>query len=568
MHYKKLIDPKTKKPYFETTLRDYQLLRSPMLNKGMAFSNTERETFNLLGLLPPTESTLHEQCLRSYETFRNKANNLQRYVYLRDLQDSNETLFYALLTQHIEEMLPIVYTPTVGEGCQQFSHIYRHARGVYLAYPYKDQLDKILANPRFDYAKAIVVSDGERILGLGDQGAGGMGIPIGKLSLYTACAGLHPAETLPILLDTGTNNQDLLDDPLYIGWRHERVRGQEYDDFIDKFVQAVKKRFPQILLQWEDFAKQNASRILERYRNQLCTFNDDIQGTAAVAVGTILAALHVTKKTLQEQRIVIFGAGSAGCGIASLLASAMQNEGMTSEQAHSAIYLIDRSGLLLEGANVLPFQTPFLQARAPIANWTLIQPNAVSLLDVIRNVKPTILLGVSGQGQAFTEEMVRAMAEGVERPIIFPLSNPTNKSEATPHELMAWTQDKAIVSTGTAFGNILRNGVSFRVDQTNNCYIFPGMGLGLVAAQATRVTDEMFMIAAKVLADCSPAKLDPNANLLPSLPEVRNVSRRVAIAIAQEAIKQGLSPLSPKENIEALIDSTIWTPEYWPYVAS
>ncbi|MBI5447205.1 MAG: NAD-dependent malic enzyme [Gammaproteobacteria bacterium] len=566
MRYKKLIDPQTQQPYLEVDLCDTQLLRNPLLNKGMAFTRKERETFNLLALLPPAESSLHEQCLRSYETFRNKTNDLQRYVYLRDLQDSNETLFYALLSSHIEEMLPIVYTPTVGEGCQQFSHIYRHPRGLYLAYPYADQLDAILASPRFDLVKAIVVSDGERILGLGDQGAGGMGIPIGKLSLYTACAGLHPAETLPILLDTGTNNSVLLSDPLYIGWRHERIRGEEYDTFIDRFVTAIKKRFPQVLLQWEDFAKQNANRILDRYKNELCTFNDDVQGTAAVAAGTLLSALHLTRVPLGDQRIVIFGAGSAGCGIASLLVSIMVESGVEKKKAYESIYLIDSKGLLVEGAtHILPFQAPFLQAKQKVAHWKRSHLNSLGLLDVVTHVKPTVLLGVSGQGQAFTEEIVKTMAAGVERPIIFPLSNPTDKSEATPHDLLAWTNDKAIVSAGSPFANVLRKGQSMRVDQTNNCYIFPGMGLGIVACAATRVTEKMFMLAAQVLAAHSPARLDPEANLLPSLPQVREVSRHVAIAVAKEAITQGLSPLSNTDNIEALIDQHIWTPEYWPY---
>lgn len=565
MHFKQLKDPKTQENYLEVNLSDYRLLRSSLLNKGMAFPRGERETFNLLGLLPPAEITLEEQCARSYEAFHSKANNLQRYIYLRDLQDSNETLFYALLCKHLEEMMPIVYTPTVGEGCQQYSHIYRQPRGLYLAYPYLDHLDDILANPRFDYVKAIVVSDGERILGLGDQGAGGMGIPIGKLSLYTACAGIHPSQTLPILLDTGTNNQELLNDPLYIGWRHERIRGDDYDHFVEQFVRAVQRRFPNVLLQWEDFAKQNASRILETYRDQLCTFNDDIQGTAAVAVGTILAAIHVTKVPLTEQRVVIVGAGSAGGGIGSLIVSAMHAAGLSEEKARQAVFLLDRKGVLMEGAAALPFQVPFLKPKRMIEKWQLANPDSMTLLEVIKNVKPTILIGVSGQAQAFTQEVVETMASFVERPIIFPLSNPTSNSEATPHDLLAWTQDRAIVSTGSPFGDVLRHGNAFRVDQTNNCYIFPGIGLGLVAAKATRVTDNMFMIAAKVLADCSPAKIDPNANLLPPLNQVRDVSYKVAIAVAKEARAAGLSGLSDADDIESLVKETMWAPEYYPY---
>ena len=569
MLFKKMKNPKTNQAYLEVSLTDSQLLRSPLLNKGMAFPHAERETFNLLGLLPPAESNLKDQCLRSYQAFKSKPSALQKYIYLRDLQDSNETLFYTLLSQYLEEMLPIVYTPTVGEGCQQFSHIYRHPRGLYLAYPYRNKLDQIFAHPRFNHVKAIVVSDGERILGLGDQGAGGMGIPIGKLSLYTACAGIHPAETLPVLLDTGTNNEELRADSLYIGWRHERIRGEDYDNFIECFVNSVKKRYPHVLLQWEDFAKQNANRILERYKDELCTFNDDIQGTAAIAVGTILAALHITKMSLSQQRIVIFGAGGAGCGIAKLFVSTLIAQGIKGEEAYRSVYLIDRSGLMMEGVpHALPFQIPFLKPRAMIENWKLKDPSKISLLDTILNAKPSILLGVSGQGGVFTEEIIKAMAAHVENPIIFPLSNPTSNSEAIPQDLMTWTNDKAIISTGSPFGNIFKNKEAFHVDQTNNSYIFPGIGLGLIASQSTRATDNMFMIAAKILADCSPAKTNPKANLLPKIPKIREVSYKIGLAVAKEAVAQGLSllPAHEQENLENRVKETMWTPEYLPYV--
>ncbi|MDX1837568.1 NAD-dependent malic enzyme [Legionella taurinensis] len=565
MDYKQLTDDNGQ-IYYEVKTTDFALITNPILNKGSGFSNQERVDFKLFGLLPPEESNLAQQRARSYEAFKSKSSELEKYIYMRDLQDSNETLFYSLLCEHITEIMPIVYTPVVGSACQRFSHIYRRPRGLFISYPYRDKIDMILANPRFDNVKAIVVSDGERILGLGDQGAGGMGIPIGKLALYCACAGIHPASTLPVLLDTGTNNSDLLQDPLYMGWRHERVRDQEYDDFVDRFVQALKKRFPHILLQWEDFALQNATRLLNTYRDQLCTFNDDIQGTAAVATGTLFAAVQVTGIRLSEQRIVIVGAGSAGCGIAELIVHAMVEDGISEAQARSQIYMIDRNGLLLEGmTGLLPFQQQLLKPRAAISGWQCENNAEISLKDVIRNLHPNALLGVSGQPNLFTEELIREMAAHVERPIIMPLSNPISRSEAIPQDLIQWTDDRAVIGTGSPFGVIKRRGQDFRIDQTNNVYIFPGMGLGLIAVQARRVTDKMFMAAAKALASCSPALQNPNANLLPPLDDVREVSYRVALAVAKEAVKSELADYKTEADIEKCIRAHIWEPLYVPY---
>jgi malate dehydrogenase (oxaloacetate-decarboxylating) len=553
----------------EVNLSDYALISNPLLNKGMAFTAQERQDFNLFGLLPPYEATLEQQCARSYEAFSKRPTDLDKYIYLRSLQDSNETLFYALIHHHITEMLPIVYTPTVGAGCQEFSHLYRRPRGVFISYPDKDRIDQILSNPRFDSVEAIVVSDGERILGLGDQGAGGMGIPIGKLSLYTACAGIRPEATLPILLDTGTNNSQLIDDPLYIGWRHERVRGKEYDDFIEAFVTAIKKRFPHVLLQWEDFAQINANPILERYRNQLCTFNDDIQGTAAVATGTLLCAVQAAGTKLQDQKIVIVGAGSAGCGIANLMMQAMMEEGLTEQQARENFFLIDRNGLLMEGmTGLLPFQQKFMRAKSSIANWQIENPNNITLQDVVKNAHPTVLLGVSGQPGIFNEEIVREMAAHVDHPIIFPLSNPTSRSEAAPANLMVWTQGRVVMGTGSPFDDIIRDGHNFRVDQTNNAYIFPGMGLGIIACKAKHVTDKMFMVAAKALADCSPAKNNPKANLLPPFTEIREVSFKVAFAVAKEAVNAGLAAACSDEELTKRIRDNMWMPQYFLYKKS
>ncbi|ARG96602.1 NAD-dependent malic enzyme [Legionella micdadei] len=566
MDYEQHID-KNGNPYFEVSTSDYKLILNPLLNKGTGFSNKEREHFKLFGLLPPEESTIVEQRNRSYKAFKSKETDLDKYIYLRDLQDSNETLYYSLLCEHITEMMPIVYTPTVGDACTNFSHIYRRPRGIFVAYPYRDRIDQILANPRFDQVKAIVVSDGERILGLGDQGAGGMGIPIGKLALYCACSGIHPSATLPVLLDTGTNNPELIKDPLYLGWRHERVRGKDYDDFVDAFVIALKKRFPHILLQWEDFALQNATRLLEKYRDQLCTFNDDVQGTAAIATGTLFAAVQVTGIPLTEQRIVILGAGTAGCGIAELIVHAMMEDGLSEQEARDHIFMVDRDGLLIEGMkNLLPFQQKLLKSKDIVANWHLENSNIISLKDVIKNLHPNALLGVSGQPGLFTEDLIREMAAHVKQPIIMPLSNPITHSEAKPSDLMIWTDNRAVIGTGSPFGNIVKNGQLFRVDQTNNVYIFPGMGLGLIAGKVKKVTDKMFMAAAKALADCSPAKGDPNANLLPPLTQVRDISFKVATAVLKEAIKSDLADDLSDQEIEECIQRHVWKPEYVPYI--
>ena len=549
-----------------TALSGYELLADPQLNKGTAFSETERETFDLHGLLPPNVATLDEQVSRRLQALRGFESDIERYAFLRELQDSNETLFYALLVNNLEELLPIVYTPTVGAGCQQFSRLFRKPRGLFLSIPHQHRIDRILAQPRFDKVEAIVVTDGERILGLGDQGAGGMGIPIGKLALYTGCGGLHPATTLPILLDVGTDNPDCLADPLYIGWRHERVRGQEYDDFVEAFVSAVIKRWPRVLLQWEDFAKNNATRLLERYRDRLCTFNDDVQGTAAVATGTLLAAINVTGVPLSEQRVAVLGAGSAGCGIASLIRAAMRDAGLSDSEAATRFLMVDRDGLLVEGMpDLAPFQLPFLQKKNALADWKLSHPDKIGLLDVVRNAKPTVLIGVSGQAGAFSEPIVRAMAECNKRPVIFPLSNPTSRAEAIPADIEAWTEGRALIGVGSPFPPITRDGVRFKIDQTNNSYIFPGVGLGALAIGAGRVSDGMFMAAAKALASASPARDNPKHNLLPPVSALRETAVTVALAVALQAHKEGLAGDIPTEQIEQRIRAKVWIPRYEPY---
>jgi malate dehydrogenase (oxaloacetate-decarboxylating) len=549
-----------------TRLSGYELLADPQLNKGTAFTESERDEFDLHGLLPPNVATLDEQVSRRLQALRAYETDLERYAVLRELQDTNETLFYALMVSNLEELLPIVYTPTVGAGCQQFSRLFRKPRGLFLSIPHKDRIDRILTQPRFDKVEAIVVTDGERILGLGDQGAGGMGIPIGKLALYAGCGGLHPATTLPILLDVGTDNPDCLADPLYVGWRHERVRGQEYDDFVEIFVSAVIKRWPHVLLQWEDFAKNNATRLLERYRDRLCTFNDDVQGTAAVATGTLLAAISVTGIPLTEQRVAVLGAGSAGCGIAGLIRVAMRDAGVSDNESATRFFMVDRDGLLTDDMNgIAGFQSPFVQKKQAVGGWKLSHPDKIGLLDVVKNAKPTVLIGVSGQAGAFSEPIVRAMAECNKRPVIFPLSNPTSRAEATPADIQAWTEDRALIGVGSPFPPIVRDGARFKVDQTNNSYIFPGVGLGALAVGAGRVSDGMFMAAAKALAKSSPARDNPKHNLLPPVGALREVALTVALAVALEAQKEGLADEIPMDQIDQRIRSKVWVPQYLPY---
>jgi malate dehydrogenase (oxaloacetate-decarboxylating) len=548
-------------------LKGYELINDPTLNKGTAFTEAERDLFHLHGLLPPHIGALDDQVARRMKMLRRFQTDFERYAFLRELQDTNETLFYAVLVRHLEELLPIVYTPTVGEGCQRFSEIWRKPRGLFLSYPNRHRIRDILADPRYDRVRVIVVTDGERILGLGDQGGGGMGISIGKLALYTACAGIHPDETLPIVLDVGTNNQERLDDPLYVGWRHARVNGSDYDEFVEEFVSKVHERWPDVLLQWEDFAGSNASRLLDRYRNRLCTFNDDIQSTAAIAAATLMAAVRITGQRLADQRIVLFGAGAAGCGIASLLLRVMIEGGLSEIEARQRFYAVDRGGLLLLGTpNTSAVQKPFLQSDAVVADWSLESPHEISLLDVVRHARPTVLIGVSGQAGAFTEVVVRTMAKHVERPIIFPLSNPTSKSEATAEDMVAWTQGRALMGTGSPFPPVPWSGHMIPINQTNNSYIFPGIGLGVLASRARRVSDAMFMVAAKAVAEMSPGRIGSEDRLLPPVSALRSVAKAVARAVARQAQVDGCAEVCSPEMVEALIESYVWEPRYREYV--
>lgn len=549
----------------ETSKTGFDLLNNPMLNKGTAFTEEERTAFALHGLLPPHVGTLEEQVARRRKVLRAFETDFERYSFLRDLQDINETLFYALLVGNLEELLPLVYTPEVGEGCQRFSEIWRKPRGLFLSLPLQHQIPQILAHRRYDQVRTIVVSDGERILGLGDQGAGGMGIPIGKLALYTACAGIHPGKCLPILLDVGTDHGERQLDPLYVGWRHERVRGDRYDAFVEAFVAAAIDRWPHVLLQWEDFAQANAGRLLDRYRDRLCTFNDDIQGTAAVAVAALLSAIEVTGVPLTAQRIALLGAGSAGTGIARLLLAAMVEAGLSRDEARRRFYAVDVHGLLVEGAAGLSeAQAPLARRRAEVAGWMLETPDQIGLLDVVRNAHPTALIGVSGQPGVFTEQIVRAMAQSA-RPVIFPLSNPTSRAEATAEDLMRWTEGRAVIGTGSPFPPVKWEGRLIPVDQTNNSYIFPGLGLGILAVNARRVTDSMFMAAARALAALSPARQSRSGRLLPPVCELRQVAFSVAVAVARQAQTDGVADVCDEAELQSRIRDQVWEPVYRPY---
>ena len=543
--------------------RGMDLLDTPLLNKGTAFTDEERTQFGLHGLLPPCVETLEEQVARAYEAYKRKDDDLERHIYLRALQDNNEVLFYRLLLDHIEEMTPIVYTPTVALACQQFSHIYRRPRGMFIPYPQRNCIVSLLRNRPNPNVAVIVVTDGERILGIGDQGVGGLGIPIGKLSLYTLIGGIRPERTLPIVLDVGTNNAERLDDPEYLGWRHERITGDDYFAFIEQFVDAIKEELPETCLQWEDFANPHARPILERYQDQLLTFNDDIQGTAAVALGAILGAIKVTGKSLNDQQIVVFGAGSAATGVADGLRAAMTEEGLTKEEARTRFWLINSKGVLHSGRKDLTSeQMIYAQPESRVARLPRTSNGNVGLADVIGQIDATILIGLSTVGGAFSEAIVREMARKVERPIIFPLSNPTSKSEASAEDLIRWTDGRALVATGSPFAPVNYGGRKITIAQCNNVYIFPAMGLGVVASRARRVTDSMMLAAAGTLAANSPALRGPSASLLPPLTDLKRVAAEIAVAVGIAAQKDGLAAEIAEDELRTRVMATQWTPVY------
>lgn len=551
----------------EVPYRGTRLLRHPMYTKGSAFNPQERKDFGLDGLLPNAVSSMEQQERRVYDNISRKPEPLEKFIGLAALQDRNEHLFYRLLIDHIEEFLPIVYTPTVGRACQEFSHIFRRGRGLWITPAHRGRIYEVLGNAPFDDVRLIVVTDNERILGLGDQGAGGMGIPIGKLALYTAAAGIHPSQTLPISLDVGTDNEALLKDDLYLGWRLPRLRGSEYDSLVEEFVQAVKKRFPKALLQWEDFKKVNAFHLLDRYRKVITCFNDDIQGTAAVATAGMMAGCRATGIPLKDQRVVILGAGAAGIGIARLLRDTFRRAGLQGEDLVRAIANLDSHGLVVDDEEIRDVhKRDFAWPAALAEKMGLKKGSPRDLLAVVRAVKPTVLIGTSAEPGTFTEAIVREMAKHVERPVIFPMSNPTSKSEAKPVDLVAWTNGRALIATGSPFDPVPYQGRMITVGQGNNVFIFPGVGLGALVAEAKEVTDGMFAVAAQRLADEVKASDLASGSLFPSAGEIRRISARIAEAVVAEARNSGVGRPIPDAEIPKAVAAMIWNPAYLPMV--
>ncbi len=535
------------------------LLELPQFNKGTSFTRTERVEGGILGMVPYRLEELDAQVRRGYQAYSAKDSDLEKHIYLRQLQSTNETLFYMLIIEHAAEMLPVIYTPTVGDACELFSEIYRKPYGLFLNYPEREYMDQILDNVNQDNVEIIVMTDSEAILGIGDQGVGGMGIPIGKLSLYSALGGIDPSKALPVVLDVGTDNSELLQSDFYVGWKHERIRGPEYDEFVELALSAIHRKWPHAVIQFEDFGASNSLRLLDKYFDRLCCFNDDIQGTAAVTVGSLIAASRVTGRSLKNSKVVIAGAGAAGTGIAHGCVSQMVNEGLDAETAHRRIYMLNSKGLIRsDSPNLRPQQIPFAQPPENLADWN----GDYQLADIVRNVQPDVLIGVSGQSGYFSEQIVIEMAKSCQRPCIFPLSNPTSKAEAFPADIFKWTQGRAIVATGSPFDTVVYDGVNYHIAQCNNAYAFPGIGLGLAAVKARKVTDEMFNAVANVIGNAQPDVEVQGTSILPPLDKVRELSRKIAIDVARIAVEQGLTGIDLDCSIEQLVDDKVWFPGY------
>jgi malate dehydrogenase (oxaloacetate-decarboxylating) len=559
------IDPATGQRYMAVREKGRPLLLNPLTNKGTAFTRRERDELDLDGLVPPAVCTIQQQMDRTYENFQAKTSNIEKFIYLTSLEDRNETLFYRLVLEHIDEMMPIVYTPVVGEACQRYSHIYRRGRGLYIPYEERDRIETILRNAGISDPSVIVVTDGERILGLGDQGAGGMGIPIGKLCLYTLCAGISPYSTLPITLDVGTDNQERLTDPLYLGMRHPRVRGEAYQQFIDAFVAAVKKVFPHVVLQWEDFLKGNALSQLARFREQLCTFNDDIQGTAAVVLAGLYGALRITGQKMRDQRVVFAGAGASAQGISDLLVSAFMEDGLSRDEAIGRIWTTDSKGLVTADRSQLEtFKATYARPVAEVVRYACKDPGRITLVETVENARPTILIGTSATPGTFDETVVKAMSRINDRPIVFPLSNPTSKTECTPEDALRWSEGRAIVATGSPFPPVLREGERHRIGQCNNAFVFPGVGLGLTIARARHVSDGMFLEAAKALAGQVRPEDIADCAVYPELSRIRDCSFAVACATIRRAVAEGHADPEVLDHLEKTVERAMWIPEYLP----
>lgn len=550
-------------PIVHTSKSGTDILADALLYKGTAFTLEERNALSLQGLLPYHISTLEEQIAISYQNFLQITKSLDKYLFLQELQMSNRILFYQFIYQYIEETLPYIYTPTVGEAAANFSQIFKRTGGLYLSFPFCSSMEEMFRSFYGKTIKVIVVTDGERVLGLGDLGVGGMAISLGKAALYTLFGGINPSHILPVVLDVGTNNQELLQSPYYIGWKHERVRGEEYLHFVDTFVNLVQAKYPDVVLQWEDFARPNAPYLLEKYRKKICSFNDDIQGTAAIVLAAIFSALQQKKEKLKEQRIVIAGGGSAGLGIAHYFLEACVLQGISISDARRNLYIVDRYGLVHMGqeTEVGKELEKFVQDKNHLQSWKVKNREKIALLEVISNVRPTILIGVTAQGGLFTEELIREMAKHTERPIIFPLSNPTDKSEANFEDLIHWTDGKALIATGSPFPKVTYQGKIYHPSQCNNVYIYPGLGLGLVVSKSREVLDSMFIAAAKVLSRHSKGTEN---SIFPGFSSLRKVSREIAIEVARIALQEGLAREKElnETTIASLIDSKMWFPVY------
>lgn len=566
LDFKIVRNPKTGEKTVTTSITGKALLTIPQLNKSTAFSREERHAFGLLGKLPHRLESLEEQVMRAYQQFLSYQTPIQQHIYLNNLHDKNQVLFYKLISEHLEDMLPIIYTPIVGKAVKRYSLEYRQPRGLYIAHTDLTYIHEILQNRSNPEIDLIVVTDGEGVLGIGDQGIGGMDIPVAKLMVYSLCGGIDPTRTLPIFLDMGTNNQLLLNDPMYLGCQHPRIQGEVYDQCIHIFVDAIKNHFPNAFLHWEDLGRDNARRILNQYQNSLCTFNDDIQGTGAVTLAAMLAACEVTKIPLHENRIVVFGAGSAGTGISDQIVEAMVKCGLSRDEAYKHFWLIDRQGLLVQNdPGLTSFQKPYARELAEISDWSTTNLGYPSLLETIKQMKPTILIGCSAQTGAFTQEIIELMTLHCKRPVIFPLSNPDEKCEARPLDLWNWTQGKALIATGTRFEPIHEHNRFIEIAQCNNALIFPGIGLGIFAVSASRLTNNMIWEASKALAHCSPIHDNPHASLLPSLKNAQEIAKHVALAVAQTAILDGVAQKNQKANLVEWLEDNFWMPSYLPF---
>ena len=553
--------------HIETSLNSQMLLVNSGLNKGCAFSDDERHLFNILSKLPARKETLDEQVVRHYKQYLAKKSPIQKNIFLHSLNDYNETAFYKLVSNHLEEMLPIIYTPTIGESVQRYSEETRRPRGLFLSYCDGDDFTERLQERVNEGIDVIVVTDGEGVLGIGDQGVGGINISIGKLMVYTLCAGINPSRVLPIVLDVGTNNLSLLNDPYYLGWSHSRIAGKEYDNYIEKFVKQVRKTLPDAYLHWEDFGRDNARRILEKYRSQFATFNDDMQGTGMVATANILAASYAMDHHLCDHTIVMLGAGTAGVGIVDQICRAMVQHGLSLEEAQKRFYLVDRQGLLTDDMDdLVDFQKPYARSKDEVNSWQIeISEKGLNLETVVNHIKPSILIGCSTVFGAFNENIVRAMALAHKNPIIMPLSNPNSHCEADPSDLMEWTDGRAMIACGSPYPPVEYKGKSYRIAQGNNAFVYPGLGLGVVASKANRVTDDMLNVACLALSECSPIRKDKTLPLLPDFSEVHEVSKHVARAVIKQAIKEGVAGVADNSDIEFLLRSNTWQAKYYPY---